>query len=105
MAQLKQSWQYWHSCIAESLLKPLIKMWAPGRTKKTFSRGRDEFCAMRSMHHGKWSHGILCPREQNDGQTWLNTLPAENPGFPRLGGQTNGVGANLLCGQNLPKTA
>ena len=24
MAQLKQSWQYWHSCTAESLWKPLL---------------------------------------------------------------------------------
>ena len=26
MVQLKRSWQYWHSCIADSLWKPLLSM-------------------------------------------------------------------------------
>ena len=39
MAQLKQSWQYWHSCIAESLWKtllcPSIHVWPAVHIKST----------------------------------------------------------------------
>ena len=50
MAQLKQSWQYWHSCIAESLWKPLLENL---QTLSTIEGGHALFTWQSFLFHRK----------------------------------------------------
>ena len=58
IAELKQSWQYWRSCIVESLRKPLMSLYLARRHREMDRHGVRFICEYRGCRHAQFDSSL-----------------------------------------------